>query len=130
MFIYLRDLVEYLVKPIELKQLVGALENGINKLSNHSVYTFKNGIEFDIQKKLLFKNRRLIKLTNNEYKLLVSLCQHEHRPVSNEVLEYEVWEGESVSILTLRSLMSRLRAKIGSDMIINTPEIGYTVLLQ
>ena len=122
-------LIDYLVKPatheIILKSLTKAIEQVI--LMNKSTYIFNNGIHFDINKKVIYKDNEETIISSNEYKLLAYLIKNSHRTISSEELELAIWDTSIVTNLALRSLVSRLRKKIGNKTIVNIPNLGYTI---
>ncbi|PLY08190.1 MAG: DNA-binding response regulator [Arcobacter sp.] len=126
----------YLIKPCKDKELHTTIQTAINK---HN-YFFKNkdalndnthyidlgeSLKFHKGKSILFKNDEPLKLTNNETKLLELLSDYLKEPVSFERISNYIWRESIYDLGKLRTLVYRLKLKIGVDIIESVFESGY-----
>lgn len=121
-------LVEYLVKPIDFNQLQKVLFDSLDELNTkkHTSYQFKNGIEYNMEKKLLSINNQEVKLTHYEIKLLTILIEKQNNTVPTDEIKSCVWDDPyDATDLALKSLLHKLRKKIGKDSIKNISGVGY-----
>lgn len=115
-----------------------AAEN-INKTLNHQLeiikeqrsrtVKLKHGYLFDKEKEILYFGDEPVKLTSKEIKIIKVLCQTPGQNVSQEQLEYAIWQDEPAGYAAFRSLLFRLRNKIHKDLIINQNNTGYKIQL-
>jgi DNA-binding response OmpR family regulator len=124
-------LVDYITKPLDIKKLTLALYDSAQEILNSGEFMVKfiTGSMYNISKNIvIFQNQEYI-LTYQEELLLQILLKNRHRSVNtDEILEY-VWEyGEGTSS-ALRSLLNKLRKKIGKESIVNISAIGYRIIL-
>jgi DNA-binding response OmpR family regulator len=122
------NLVDYIFKPISLKQLQEALYESVTRIINSGTYViyFKNNISYNIQKNELIKDGKEISLTNQERVLLNSLILNQNMILSMETIKDIVWEdGYYASDAAFKSLINRLRGKIGKESIKNSSGNGY-----
>jgi DNA-binding response OmpR family regulator len=114
------NLIEYIVKPIELKVLREALIKSVVKIlasGKYEVY-FGDNITYNIKKKLLLKDDKEIKIALNETSLLELLISNQHYAISKEEIMYAVWDDDyNISDGAFKTLLNRLRNKIGKDSI-------------
>lgn len=120
-------LVEYLVKPIDFKQLQTTLFNACNELKEKesNKIKFKNGIIYNLEKKIIIDKENIIKLTQNEIRFL-NLLSKNSKPISSDEIKNEVWDDLYYATdLALKSLIHKLRKKIGKESIKNISGVGY-----
>ena len=89
----------------------------------------KYGYLFDKEKEILYFGDEPVKLTSKEIKIIKVLCQTPGQNVSQEQLEYAIWQDEPAGYAAFRSLLFRLRNKIHKDLIINQNNTGYKIQL-
>lgn len=89
----------------------------------------KYGYLFDKEKEILYFGDEPVKLTSKEIKIIKILCQTPGHNVSQEQLEYAIWQDEPAGYAAFRSLLFRLRNKIHKDLIINQNNTGYKIEL-
>ncbi len=133
---YLMNAVElhitkYLVKPFNKKAVLEALDACINLLiqKNDSIIKLANNIEFDYTQQVIIKDNVKIALNKKERLLLNLLISNKDRVLSQEEIEYHVWD-ETVSIGAFKSLIRDLRKKISKEIIINVSKLGYKIKIQ
>lgn len=127
------NLVDYIFKPIDLKQLREALNRSVERILYNGVYViyFKNDTNYNIQKNILLRADREMSLTHNERLLLNTLVVNQNCILSKEEIKAIVWENSyEVSDTAFKSLINRLRTKVGKDSIKNSSGNGYILNLE
>lgn len=148
----------YLIKPYKKSHLQAAIEvalkkafednknkfdltsvKNINKTLEHKLsldseaksrtIKLKYGYLFDKEKEVLYFGDDPVKLTSKEISIIKVLCQTPGQNVSQEQLEYAVWQDEPAGYAAFRSLLFRLRNKIHKDLIVNQNNTGYKIEL-
>lgn len=124
-------LEQYLVKPINLKKLMSALEKCVARIYEFTNirYTLPENYSYDPDRKILFHKNNPIKLTKKEYTFLEFLLLNTRRVVTYEELQQKVWKDDIMTDSALRSLVRNLRKKLPSDFIDNLSGIGYKIAL-
>ena len=69
----------------------------------------------------------LTPLTKKELNLLYLLCINTNKIVTYEEIEFEVYNNQSITSSTIRTLMKRLREKIGKELITTVVNVGYKI---
>jgi len=122
----------YLVKPHdddELKALLKLccfkIQNKENKIeSNEDMINFGSGYSFDIKEEKLFFDNVFVKLSPKELQLLKLLMEANGSFVSYYVIENEIWRDTIMHDTAIRSLVYRLRGKLGYKLITNKFDYG------
>ena len=122
------QIVDFIKKPIKAEEFIFTLNetakhilNGGNisiKLSNGYIYSYKS-------KTIKKDDSKEIKLTKNEYRLLELLLGNKEKTLTTEEIFQHLWADEDITCSAFKSLVSRLRNKIGKDSIKNKFGIGY-----
>ena len=85
-------LVEYLVKPISFPKLKDVLEMALHELkSNINTISFRNAIQYNMDKKVLFEGSKLVHLTNYEITFLNTIIKSHlqiHKKARNLIDSY------------------------------------------
>lgn len=116
----------YIVKPVELEPLLDALRKVIPKLSiKRDIFTFQNGLIYNLLTEELFQETQLIALGTKEKKLLKLFVSNKDRVIEKDELVYHIWPHEDVSESALKNLLNRLRNKIGLELIISVKGSGW-----
>lgn len=123
------NLIEFIKKPIDLKQLIDSLYLALEQLRDNGmlVREITNEVSYNYLSKSLIRGDAMIALTKNEIAIIELLLSQRGKLVGYEaffnVLEDELSDG------ALKNLMLRLRKKIGEDKCIrNLSRIGYTLI--
>ncbi len=116
-------LVDYLIKPIDLDKLKTSLVRALDFVTNEVV--LNENFVYSEEEKIVKINDEIIKLTNNEIALLELLIKNKKQFTTQYDIEYHVWKDEIVSDSAFKSLINKLRKKIGKDTIINRSGVGY-----
>ena len=125
------NLVKYLLKPVEEKNLQEALTSAMERLetSHGSTIQFSKGYTFDMFSKILTHKAELISLTIKQRDFLYLLLKHKQREVSYESIQHYVWKDKIMSDAALRSLVYDLRTLIHKNIVQNVSKIGYKINL-
>ena len=109
------------------KTLVHKLE--LNTDQRSRTVQLKYGYLFDKEKEILYYGDEPVKLTVKEIKIIKYLCESPGYNVSQEQLEYAIWQDEPAGYAAFRSVLFRLRNKIHKDLITNQNNTGYKIEL-
>ena len=120
---------DYIRKPFELKELLIRIQTLLKRGYFHETKNcveLQNGVTYDIDKNLLYKNDDTIKLNNKETKLLKYFMQNQDIVLSHEMIYDNVWEyDEESSDYSLRTYIKNLRKVLGKERIISVKKLGY-----
>jgi two-component system KDP operon response regulator KdpE len=125
---------DYLVKPFnpgELSARARAVIRRSHRLPGNGTTVKADGVEVDLDRRLVTKDGQLVSLTRTEWRLLQELATNAGRVMLNAELLGSVWGSDYRDDLQyLRVWISRLRSKIervpGDPKILVTfPGIGY-----
>lgn len=86
-----------------------------------------DGFYFDVNTKILFRNKQIINLTKLETKLLIYLFKNRNKVVNYEEIEKFVWHGKKFSIFSLRNIIKNIRIKTEDNFIKNYSNKGYMI---
>ncbi|WP_321468896.1 response regulator [Halarcobacter sp.] len=134
----------YLIKPCRDEELKVAIQTALHKHNYfyknkntlekkkdiNLIIKCENGFLYDKTKNLLFKDNEIVKLTGNEIKLFDILTDYPNEPVSFERIYSYIWRDEINDIGRLRTLIYRVKNKLGINLIENIFEIGYKLKLK
>lgn len=137
---YLVDLINmgvsgFIQKPLNSKQIITTLYNVCLELAqkNDSVryIQLRDNCVWDSKYKILFKDDIEIKLTDSETKVFELLTVSVNRKFTSiEIFEYIYYgEDREYSADVIKSMFKRLRKKIPTELIVNTPQLGYNLQL-
>lgn len=126
------NLVDYLTKPIDFEILERTLKEAALKRvkSSNLEAVFINGAHYCLQTKTVHLQAKEYILTAKEATFLDYLLANPARTISKEELKLHVWQEELTSESAFKSLVNKLRAKVGKEAIENLSGIGYRVVLQ
>ncbi len=125
-------LINYLTKPVIFDTLINTLTEAANEISNSTpnIFEMTNNIKYDIDKKMLFQNDKDLHITASEDKLLNIFIDNQQRTLSAEELKRLIWDDSYYATDTaLKSLLNKLRKKIGTNSIKNVSGIGYYLVI-
>lgn len=120
----------YLRKPVELDELmitvIMSTRQGLQKERidlGHEYY-------LDEETKSLYQGDKLIDLTKKEFDLLFLLATKKGDTVTQEIIEYWVWEEKPMTTQTLRVHINNIRKKTYPDLIKSVSGIGYRLQVE
>lgn len=114
-------------KPINIESLFISIGLCINYVYLNNKISFERGFYFDINKELLFIDRKIIDLTKMETKLIVLLVRHINKLVTYEEISHDIWKKKNYSIFSLRNIVKNIRAKTYDSFIKNKSNRGYVI---
>ena len=125
------SLVDYLTKPIDFTILEKTLKNAARKVIQHKTLNvhFISGAIYCYQQRSVTYHNELHPLTAKEVKLLDHLISNQSRMTSKEELQKSLWDEDMGSESAFKSLVNKLRSKIGKESIENISGVGYRILL-
>ena len=121
-------LVEYLTKPITFNELENSLFSAIDEIQSNTLYFYyiDKNIKYDISHRVLYCNNIIQKLSSNETNLLELFIKNRDRTLTKEEIKNFIWDDSYYATDTaLKSLLHKMRQKIGKDSIKNVSGIGY-----
>lgn len=101
-----------------------------SKKEINNIFNFEDELSYDKAKRVLFKKDLALKLTGNEIKLFEVLSDYPGEPVNFERISNYIWRDDESDISKLRVLISRLKIKIGTNLIENVFELGYKLKIE
>lgn len=116
-----------LSKSISQKELFTSINLCSNYLFTNKKVQFEDGFYFDINRELLFQNKKIIKLTKTERKFIKLLVENVNQLVTYEDISEVVWSGKNFSIYSLRNVVKHIREKTDESFIKNSSNRGYVI---
>jgi len=120
---------DYIKKPFSPKELKYRIEQ-LTKLfynSNEQLINLKNNITYDIIKKELYLDEKIVKLTKKENEVVFCLLTNQNQFINIEKLREEVWDDKYISEADIRVCIKKIRDKTNKDFIINQRGLGYKI---
>ena len=119
---------DYITKPFSTRELIARINKILLKENKNYIVKVKD-IEFDMDKMVITKNSKEIKLTSLELKILNLLFLNVNKVVKRDEIIEKIWEwtGNDVNDNTVTVYLKRIREKIGSDIIKTIKGIGYRI---
>ena len=119
---------KYLIKPVALDELLGALRLCIEDIESERILFFEyGGCKFDLKNRILIDAEGLqIELTYKEADFLSLMLRKKGLVVSYKEIEMNVWKEEFMSIAALRTLVKSLRKKLKQNYLKNHSQAGYS----
>lgn len=125
------NITKYLVKPIDVEQLLEALELAEEQTKNFEVlrkdiFEIKDGYVWNFAKKALFHNSAEVKLTKKEKLILNTIFSNPNKELNYKTLINAVWDKYDVEHKdTLKTMIASIRKKLPKDTIRTVYSIGY-----
>ena len=119
---------KYIIKPLtsrKIKQLLEKLESEFYNNINNNMTILDDEFSFDHNTSQLLFNNNVIKLTKKEKELFQLLLEYRNSLLSSITIELEIWPELASSDTRVRSLISRLRAKLNHKFIETSSSEGY-----
>jgi len=125
------SLAHYLVKPIDYTTLTSTLVSMVEKMQESEILTYKisNELSYDAIKKELKNSDCLVPLSKSEVIVLELFLNNRDKIISNNEIELNLDPTENKSDAAIKSLIYRLRKKIGKDKILNIAGFGFMLRL-
>jgi DNA-binding response OmpR family regulator len=118
---------DYLAKPFEMGELVARLKGLVRRAAGRGSSLARFGpLLLDTARMAASVNGMPVKLSPLEYRLLNYLAHHGGRPVSaGEIADHLYGLAEQADVNAVEALMTRLRRKVGADVIETRRGFGY-----
>ena len=119
---------DYITKPFSTKELITRMNKILLREKKNIVIKIKD-IEFDLDKMVVYKDKKEIQLTSLELKILSLLFSNLNKVVTRNDIIDKIWEwtGNDINDNTVTVYLKRIREKLGTDIIITIKGIGYRV---
>ena len=118
---------DYLTKPFEIVELLARVEVVLRRYDKNEQYLRVEEVEVDTRSRTVKKDKKVVRLTNKEYELLIMFIKNKNIALFRDVIYERIWEkdytGES---RTVDLHVQRLKRKLGWEEKIKTIyKIGY-----
>lgn len=119
---------DYITKPFSTKELIARINRILLRVKKNTIIKVKD-IEFDIDKMVVYKDKKELQLTSLELKILNLLFTNLNKVVTRNYILDKIWEwtGNDVNDNTVTVYLKRIREKIDSDIIVTIKGIGYRI---
>lgn len=121
------QVIDFLHKPIKTDNLIYALNLSAKHILRGEKILVKFGDEiiYDYISKSIKTSNKVIELTKNETILIELLLTNNTKTTSKSEIEFNIWGESCVNDSTFKSLLQRLKTKIGKNIIHNKNGYGY-----
>jgi len=120
-------LAQYLLKPVSYITLTQTLVRMVDKLkdTSYTVYSLTPTLSYDKTNKELRSESELIPISKSEIVIIELFIENKNKIIATSDIEYSLDPKEDKSTQAIKSIIYRLRKKIGKNIIINIPNYGY-----
>ena len=120
---------DYLAKPFEMEELLARLRALIRRTSGHATAEIICGpLMLDTRSSRVTVSGNPVQLTAQEYKLLAYLMHHQGKVVSRTELTEHIYDQDfDRDSNTIEVFITRIRRKIGAEMIRTVRGLGYSL---
>ena len=119
---------DYIQKPFGIDELMARLRAGLRhgvQLRGSAPLVKTGDLEIDLGLRRVTRGELTIDLSPKAYDLLVELALNLGHVVTHADLLRAVWGSDRADIQYLRVYVAQLRQKLGSDLLLSTPGVGY-----
>lgn len=96
-------------------------------MDSNDLVKLNSGFTYNVVDKQLLKDTKPVVLTRKEKKLVAFLVENINSTKTYESILENVWYDKYTNTATLRSLVRRIREKIGDEVIENITSVGYRI---
>jgi two-component system, OmpR family, response regulator len=120
---------DYLTKPFQMQELVARLRALLRRANGHANSSLTFGaLHIDLRSRVVTVNGTLVALTPLEYRLIHFLALHKSRVVTQTELSEALYAHDHErDANAIEAVISRLRRKLGSDIIKTKRGFGYFI---
>ena len=121
---------DYLSKPFVMEELIARLQTLIRRATGHSFSVLRCGsVELDQYSRQVLANRRPVKLTAMEFRMLSYLMHYQGKIISKtELIEHIYDQHFDLDSNVIEVLINHLRRKLGKDLIRTHRGMGYQLI--
>ena len=119
---------DYITKPFSTRELMVRIHKILSRENKNKIVKIDD-IEFDIDKMMVYKNKKAIELTSLELKILQLLFENVNKVITRSEIIDKIWEwtGNDVNDNTVTVYLKRIREKLQTDVIVTVRGIGYRI---
>ena len=114
---------DYLKKPFFIDELEFKIEQLCDIKTD--LIQFDENSYFDLQSSTIIINDNEVRLTKKERLLINLLISKKNKIVTYQEIKNSIWDGDHVSLESIRSLLSRVRKILNNQYIETIVNIGY-----
>lgn len=121
------SLAQYLIKPLDYSMITSTLLSMIEQLELYKSDSIKMSetLSYDMFTKELKENEESIALSNSEIAIIELFIMNKNKILTMEQINLSLDPIEQKSKPAIKSLIYRVRKKIGKEVIVNIPSYGY-----
>ena len=118
---------DYLTKPFEIVELLARVEVVLRRYDKNEQYLRVEEVEVDTRSRTVKKDKKVVRLTNKEYELLIMFIKNKNIALFRDVIYERICEKDySGESRTVYLHVQRLKRKLGWEEKIKTIyKIGY-----
>ena len=118
---------DYMTKPFSLSELLYRIQAIFRRVhGNDNTISIDENCYFDMDKLTLYKDNKIVTLTDKEIKLLSMFLQQKEKTFTREEIFEVLYEyAQSPNEASLRVFINRLRKIIGKEKIKTVKNVGY-----
>jgi len=124
--LHLEDFIRKPISTFKLNQFVE--QCSAHYSASRRMLSHKEGISYSNRRKVLSIKDHEVHLTHMEICLLELLMENEGEIVTYEDIETSLYRDKPFNKDSLRTLLSRLRKKLGGCLIFSHPDVGYRLV--
>ena len=119
---------DYITKPFKTGELIARIKKIFLRKNKNTIIKIKD-IEFDLDKMVVTKDKKVIEFTGLEIKILNLLFNNINKVVTRDNIIDKIWEwtGNDVNDNTVTVYLKRIRQKLETDIIVTVKGIGYRI---
>jgi two-component system KDP operon response regulator KdpE len=122
---------DYVTKPFGVEELLArlraALRHGVQMRGAQPIVA-SGDLVIDLGLRQVTRGGAGVTLSPKEYDLLCELALQQGKPVRHADLLRAVWGSDTADIQYLRVYIGQLRQKVGADLVLSVPGVGYRLI--
>ena len=133
-----QNVLAFLVKPVDLNELLELVQDSVLpvKIDSHlssinsQEYKLASGAIVNLKYKIIEKDGKKIFLTKKEFELMEIFIENEKHILSKDSIQDLLCKGMDVSQSGVKSLINKIRFKIGNEAIVIIKNVGYKIMIE